>query len=263
MRITTWNANSVRLRESALRRIVAEIDPDVLCLQETKVEDGKFPLDLVRELGFPHVHIHGQKGYHGVAVLSKLPLDGCGTHKWCGIDDSRHAVCTLEGGIELHNLYIPAGGDIPDPEQNPKFRHKLAMLEELSAWFEGHRDDARRAILLGDLNIAPLETDVWSHKQLLSVVSHTPIEIEKLARLQASAGWVDAVRTIIPPEEKLFSWWSYRNRDWSASNRGRRLDHIWLTPALAPTLRTAHVRREARGWEAPSDHVPVTVELEV
>lgn len=263
MRITTWNANSVRLRESALRRIVAEIDPDVLCLQETKVEDGKFPLDLVRTLGFPHVHIHGQKGYHGVAVLSRLPLDGCGTHKWCGIDDSRHAVCTLEGGIELHNLYIPAGGDVPDVELNPKFRHKLAMLEELSAWFEGHRDDARRAILLGDLNIAPLETDVWSHKQLLSVVSHTPIEVEKLARLQASAGWVDAVRTIIPPEEKLFSWWSYRNRDWSASDRGRRLDHIWLTPALAPALRTAHIRREARGWEAPSDHVPVTVELEV
>lgn len=263
MRITTWNANSVRLRESALRRIVAEIDPDVLCLQETKVEDGKFPLDLVRTLGFPHVHIHGQKGYHGVAVLSKLPLDGCGTHKWCGIDDSRHAVCTLPGGIELHNLYIPAGGDVPDAEFNPKFRHKLAMLDELSAWFEGHRDDARRAILLGDLNIAPLETDVWSHKQLLSVVSHTPIEVEKLARLQASAGWVDAVRAIIPPEEKLFSWWSYRNRDWSASDRGRRLDHIWLTPALAPALRTAHIRREARGWEAPSDHVPVTVELEV
>ena len=263
MRITTWNANSVRLRESALRRIVAEIDPDVLCLQETKVEDGKFPLDLVRELGFPHSHIHGQKGYHGVAVLSKLPLDGCGTHKWCGIDDSRHAVCTLPGGIELHNLYIPAGGDIPDPELNPKFRHKLAMLDELADWFADHRDDSRRAILLGDLNIAPLETDVWSHRQLLSVVSHTPVEVEKLGRLQASAGWVDAVRAVIPPEQKLFSWWSYRNRDWSASDRGRRLDHIWLTPALAPTLRHAHVRREARGWEAPSDHVPVTVELAV
>ena len=89
MRITTWNANSVRLRESALRRIVAEIDPDVLCLQETKVEDGKFPLELVRDMGFAHSHIHGQKGYHGVAVLSKLPLDACHSHKWCGIDDSR------------------------------------------------------------------------------------------------------------------------------------------------------------------------------
>jgi exodeoxyribonuclease-3 len=263
MRITTWNANSVRLRESALRRIVAEIDPDVLCLQETKVEDGKFPLELMQDLGFPHCHIHGQKGYHGVAVLSKLPLDACHSHKWCGIDDSRHAVCTLPGGIELHNLYIPAGGDIPDVEQNPKFRHKLAMLDELSEWFVTNHYESRRAILLGDLNIAPLETDVWSHKQLLSVVSHTPVEVEKLGRLQASAGWVDAVRAVIPPEEKLFSWWSYRNRDWNASDRGRRLDHIWLTPALAPKLRHADVRREARGWEMPSDHVPVTVELAV
>jgi exodeoxyribonuclease-3 len=137
------------------------------------------------------------------------------------------------------------------------------MLDELSAWFAAKRDDARRAMLLGDLNIAPLETDVWSHKQLLSVVSHTPIEVEKLDQLQASHGWVDAVRRIIPPEQKLFTWWSYRNRDWNASDRGRRLDHIWLTPALAPALRGAHVHREARGWEQPSDHVPVTVELEV
>lgn len=263
LKITTWNANSVRLREAPLRRIVAEIDPDVLCLQETKVEDGKFPHELVAGLGFEHRFIHGQKGYHGVAVLAKVPLAGCRTHKWCGNDDSRHAVCALPGGIELHNLYIPAGGDVPDPDENPKFRHKLEMLDELSAWFETERDDARRAVLLGDLNIAPLETDVWSHKQLLSVVSHTPVEVAKLDRLQASHGWVDAVRQIIPPEQKLFTWWSYRNRDWNASDRGRRLDHIWLTPALAPALRDAQVRREARGWEQPSDHVPVTVELKI
>lgn len=261
--ITTWNANSVRLREAPLRRIVAEIDPDVLCLQETKVADDKFPHELVTDLGFEHRFVHGQKGYHGVAVLSKLPLANCRTHKWCGIEDSRHAVCELPGRIELHNLYVPAGGDVPDPEENPKFRHKLEMLDELGDWFAAERDDGKRAVLLGDLNIAPLETDVWSHKQLLSVVSHTPVEVEKLGRLQASHGWVDAVRTIIPPEQKLFTWWSYRNRDWNASDRGRRLDHIWLTPALAPALRDAAVMREARGWEQPSDHVPVTVELEV
>jgi exodeoxyribonuclease III len=263
LKITTWNANSVRLREAPLRRIVAEIDPDVLCLQEIKVEDSKFPHDLVAGLGFEHRLVHGQKGYHGVAVFAKMPLGELTTHKWCGIDESRHAVCSLPGGIVLHNLYIPAGGDIPDPEANPKFRQKLQMLDELTAWFETHRDNERRAILLGDLNIAPLENDVWSHKQLLSVVSHTPIEVEKLGRLQASHDWVDAVRQIIPPDQKLYSWWSYRNRDWNASDRGRRLDHIWLTPALAPALRDATVKREARGWEQPSDHVPVTVELEV
>ncbi|MDF1585612.1 exodeoxyribonuclease III [Marinimicrococcus flavescens] len=263
MRITTWNANSVRLRETALRRIALEIRPDVLCLQETKVEDGKFPREMAEALGYHHLHIHGQKAYHGVAILSKLPLEDCHSHKWCGIEDSRHAVCTLPGGIEIHDLYIPAGGDIPDPEVNPKFRHKLAMVADLTDYFAARRGDGAKVVLVGDLNIAPLETDVWSHRQLLKVVSHTPVETEALNRLQASYGFLDAVRAVIPPEQKLFTWWSYRNRDWAASDRGRRLDHVWLSPALAPALRGAEVCREARGWDMPSDHVPVTVELEV
>lgn len=263
LRITTWNANSVRLRETALRRIVAEINPDVLCLQEIKVEDDKFPAALCRSLGFEHLHVHGQKAYHGVAVLSRLPLTACHTRKWCDNADCRHAICTLPGDIELHNFYIPAGGDIPDPQVNPKFKHKLDMLRDLTAYFGGRRGDGARMVILGDLNIAPLENDVWSHKQLLDVVSHTPVETEGLNRLQAAYGFVDAVRTVFPPMRKLYTWWSYRNRDWAASDRGRRLDHIWLSPALAPHLVTAEVRREARGWENPSDHVPVTVELAV
>ena len=101
LRITTWNANSIRLREGALRRIVAEIRPDVLCLQEIKVENERFPAELCRDLGFDHLHVHGQKAYHGVAVLSKLPLDQCHSRHWCGIEHSRHAICTLPGGIEL------------------------------------------------------------------------------------------------------------------------------------------------------------------
>lgn len=262
LRITTWNANSIRLRESPLRRIVAEIRPDVLCLQEIKVEDDKFPYELCRDLGFPHIHVSGQKSYHGVAILSKLPLQDCHARKWCGNGDCRHAIATLPGGIELHNFYIPAGGDIPDPEANPKFRHKLDMLGELTDYFGERKGDGAKVVILGDLNIAPLETDVWSHRQLLDVVSHTPVETEGLNRLQAAYGFVDAVRTVIPPSQKLFTWWSYRNRDWAASDRGRRLDHIWLSPALAPSLVGAEVRREARGWESPSDHVPVTVEIE-
>ncbi len=118
-------------------------------------------------------------------------------------------------------------------------------------------------VLVGDLNIAPLETDVWSHRQLLDVVSHTPVETEGLIRLQQAYGFVDAVRAIVPPSEQLYTWWSYRARDWEASDRGRRLDHVWLSPALAPGLVAAEVRRDARGWPGPSDHVPVTVELEV
>lgn len=261
LRITTWNANSIRLREAPLRRIAAEIRPDVLCLQEIKVEDDKFPFELCRELGFEHLHVHGQKAYHGVAILAKVPLVEPRSCKWCDNQDSRHAIAILPGGIELHNFYIPAGGDLPDPELNPKFKHKLAMLRELTGHFADRRGEGARVVVVGDLNVAPLETDVWSHKQLLNVVSHTPVETKALNAWQAAYGFVDAVRAVVPPAEKLFTWWSYRAHDWSASDRGRRLDHAWLSPALAPALVTAEVRREARGWENPSDHVPVTVEL--
>ncbi len=263
LRITTWNANSIRKREKALRRIVREIAPDVLCLQETKVEDSQFPHALAAELGFPYRWVHGQKAYHGVAILSKLPLEEPRALKWCGVEDCRHAVCRLPGGIELHDLYVPAGGDVPDPEVNPKFAHKLAMLRELRSYFADRRGDGAKLVLVGDLNIAPLENDVWNHKALLEVVSHTPVETEALLALQRAYGFIDAVRTVIPPERKLYTWWSYRARDWAASDRGRRLDHIWLSPALAQALRGAEVRREARGWEEPSDHVPVTVDLEL
>ena len=261
LRITTWNVNSVRLRIEGVARLVREVDPDVLCLQEIKVKNDLFPVLELRALGFDHHVLHGQAGYHGVAIFSKLPLADAKPLDWCGKDDCRHLFARLPGGIELHNLYVPAGGDVPDPELNPKFRHKLEMIEALTDWFARDRCPERHAVLLGDLNVAPLETDVWSHRQLLKVVSHTPVEVAALGRLRAAHGWVDAVRRFIPPEERLYTWWSYRALDWQASDRGRRLDHVWVTPALADGLRTASVLRAARGWPMPSDHVPVTVDL--
>jgi exodeoxyribonuclease III len=188
LRITTFNVNSIRLRLELLARVVAALRPDVLCLQEIKIEDRRFPAEAMRELGFSHLHVHGQKAYHGVAVLSRLPLEEPRSHHWCGIDHARHAAVELPGGIELHNLYVPAGGDVPDRERNPKFGHKLDMLAELAAWFGGQRRPNGKAILLGDLNIAPLETDVWSHKQLLDVVSHTPVEVEAALQLVVLPG---------------------------------------------------------------------------
>jgi exodeoxyribonuclease-3 len=261
MRITTWNINSVRLRFDLLRRVVDELAPDVICLQETKVDDALFPTDAAKALGYPHVLAHGQRNYNGVAILSKLAVDGHETRAWCGYDHCRHQLTRLDGGIELHNLYVPSGGDVPDRDVNPKFAHKLDFLAELAAYWRAEGAQERAMIVVGDLNIAPLETDVWSHKRMLDVVSHTPVEVEALGVLQASAGFTDAVRAIIPAHEKLYSWWSYRARDWAASDRGRRLDHVWVTPPLAATVRDARVLRAARGWEKPSDHVPVTVHL--
>jgi exodeoxyribonuclease III len=259
--LATWNINSVRLRLDNVRRFIAEQQPDVLCLQETKAHDDVFPREAFSELGYTHQLVHGMKGYNGVAVLSRVPLAETATQSWCARRDCRHGIVYLEGGIELHNLYIPAGGDIPDPEQNPKFAHKLQFLDEITAWFESERGAEQPMIIVGDLNIAPLETDVWSHKQLLTVVSHTPVEVAKLNRLQSSVKFIDAVRRFIPPEERLYSWWSYRARDWSLSDRGRRLDHIWVTPPLQGALAHAEVHRDTRFWHKASDHVPVMVRL--
>lgn len=260
MRITTYNVNSVRLRGELIRKISDELNPDILCLQEIKVETGKFPHDLIDEVAYPHRYIHGQKAYHGVAILSKMELADPKHRFACGNEEHRHLMATLPSGVELHNLYIPAGGDIPDVKKNPKFGQKLAMLDELAAWFQ---QSQRPQILVGDFNIAPLENDVWSHKQLLKVVSHTPVEVAKLDAWQSARGYVDGVRKFIPVEDKLFSWWSYRARDWNASDRGRRLDHIWVTPDLEDRLTAASIQREARGWPQPSDHVPVTVDIDL
>lgn len=261
MRVTTWNINSVRIRLDQVKKLVEELDPDVLCLQETKVPDELFPHKAFEALGYKHRNVHGMKGYNGVAILSRVPFAGTATKGWCGKEDCRHAYVTLKGGVELHNIYIPAGGDIPDPKANDKFAHKLKFVDEIGRWFGKERTRKDKLIAVGDFNIAPLETDVWSHKQLLDVVSHTPIEVEKLGRMQQSVEWVDAVRHFVPPEQKLYTWWSYRNRDWKVSDRGRRLDHVWTTPVLESKLKSARVLRDARDWEGTSDHVPVTVEF--
>jgi exodeoxyribonuclease III len=260
--VTTWNINSVRLRLDNIRRLVADQEPDVLCLQETKVVDELFPLEAFEEMGYRHNLVRGMKSYNGVAILSRRAIAHGEYVGWCGKSDCRHAVATVDG-IEIHNFYVPAGGDIPDPEVNEKFAHKLAFLDEMAEWLEEERDSRRPMILVGDLNVAPLEHDVWSHKQLLKIVSHTPVEVEKLGRVQRSAKWVDAVRYFVPQDQKLYSWWSYRARDWQASDRGRRLDHIWVTPPLEKSLKRHDIARAARGWPVASDHVPVSVTLAI
>ena len=259
MRLVTWNINSARLRLPLIQKLIGELEPDVICLQEIKGETAVFPGAPLCELGYEHQHVRGMKGYNGVAILSRLPFKPLEFANWCGKDDARHIAVELKGGVELHNFYVPAGGDIPDPAANDKFAHKLAFMDEMAAWSKKGR--TRPRILVGDLNIAPLPDDVWSHKQLLGIVSHTPIEVEKMERLMATADWVDSARVITPVPEKLYSWWSYRAADWEKSNKGRRLDHIWLTPDVAKGLKAGETFKAARGWTQASDHAPVWADL--
>ncbi len=266
--ICTWNINSIRIRLDLLRMVVETLKPDVLCLQETKCQDDKFPLKAVRELGFEHIALNGQKGWHGVATLSKHPFTQTTRGDFCTKGEARHVGVTLgtaaglDKPVTIHNFYVPAGGDEPDVVINPKFAHKLAFLDQMTSSSMLLADAAAQdhySVVVGDLNIAPLETDVWSHRQLLNVVSHTPVEVEKFTTLQNAGGWVDTMRRFVPPQDKLFTWWSYRSRDFRASDRGRRLDHVWANPALAPHASAMAVLQDARGWEKPSDHVPVAI----
>ena len=267
--ITTWNINSVRLRIDAVARFLKAHRPDVLCLQETKCPDDKFPRKRFRRLGYEHVALNGQKGYHGVVVISRLPFESFSIKAFCGKSDCRHISAVfgeragLRDPITLHNFYVPAGGDLPDPAVNPKFAHKLTFLDEMCSARELHCNGEDRKILLGDLNVAPLEHDVWSHRQMLKVVSHTPIECEKLLAAQNAGGWVDAMRMLVPEPAKLYTWWSYRSPDWEAADKGRRLDHVWVAPALAHRVAGLHILKRSRGWSRPSDHVPVTTVLEL
>ena len=261
MRIVTWNVNSVRLRLPLVIRLLEELSPDVVCLQETKCPDDRFPHSEIVDAGYPHVVARGMKGYNGVAIISRRPFSSVTTLDWVGRDDSRHLSVLLEGGIELHTFYVPSGGNTPDPAVNDKFDHKLRFLDEMAGWFRANRPDGRNLVMTGDLNIAPLEHDVWSHRHMLKIVSHTPAETERLAKVRSSLHWIDTTRHVIPEPERVYSWWSYRARDWSASDRGLRLDHIWVTPDLEPRISGGFVHRAARGWERPSDHAPVVTDL--
>ncbi len=258
--IATWNINSVRLRIALVERFLMEQRPDVLCLQETKCRDAEFPVAAFRRAGYDFLAINGQKGYHGVAIASRLPFARTERRGFCGMNDARHLAVTVAAGgrrVDLHNLYVPAGGDEPDPAVNPKFAHKLAFLDEMAMWISEDGVARADAVLVGDLNVSPLEHDVWSHRQLLNTVCHTPVEVERFGRVQAAGAWVDVMRRHIPAARKCYTWWSYRAADWAKADRGRRLDHIWASPSLDPTFSGLTIFKDVRGWERPSDHVPV------
>ena len=261
MRIASWNINSVRLRLSQVLRFIKEQNIDVMCLQETKTPDEYFPCEDFKSIGFTNQFYRGEKSYNGVAILSKLEFTDCKYVNWCNKNDTRHISIKINKNVELHNFYVPAGGDEPDILTNPKFEHKISFLKDMHKYFLNNTKTNK--ILVGDLNIAPLEHDVWSHKQLLDVVSHTPIETETLLEIIDSCEWIDVMREFISHDKKLYSWWSYRNRNWEISNRGRRLDHVWVSKKLFPQVKSGVIYKDTRSWERPSDHVPIVIEIDI
>ena len=267
LRIATWNINSVRLRLALVERLLAEQAPDVLCLQEIKCASELFPAQALAALGYTHAVIHGQPGYHGVATVSKLPLEEIERRDFNDTGEARHVSVRLKTGrkasnsLVIDNFYVPSGGDEPDPATNPKFKQKLDFLKAMATWRPAGEGLARVAV--GDLNVAPGEHDVWSHKKMLGVVSHTPVEVEHFNRAMAGGGWVDVMRRFTPDSEKLYTWWSYRAKDWRVTNRGRRLDHVWSTGTVAPKAVAVRIIDAARGWPQPSDHVPVIADFDM
>ena len=252
--LATWNINSVRLREGLVERLLREEAPDVLCLQECKSPVEKIPTEGFAALGYRHMVANGQKGYNGVMILSRLPLEDAGRHDFAQLGHARHVAARLENGVIIHNHYVPAGGDVPDRTANPKFGQKLDYLADMRDDFRANRP--KKSILVGDLNIAPLEDDVWDHRKLLKIVSHTPVEVNHLHEVQQAGLWHDVTRADLP-EGKLYSWWSYRAREWDTADKGRRLDHIWASDDIRNAAHSSRILRAVRGWEKPSDHAPV------
>lgn len=263
--IASWNINSVRLRIDLVGRFVDAHGPDILCLQEIKCETAQFPSQALADMGLPHQVVRGQKGWHGVAIASRVPIEEIEPPDLCRHGEARACAARVGGGggIDIHNLYVPAGGDVPDRAVNPKFDHKLDFLARMDALYAG--TDTARLVVAGDLNVAPGEHDVWSHRELLDVVSHTPLETDALDALRRRGRLADLARVAVPADRKLYSWWSYRSADWTRNDRGRRLDHIWAGEGLVRGFDPAGfgIVREARGWDRPSDHVPVMARLQL
>ena len=269
MKIISWNINSLRLRIDLLEKLIAESHADIICLQETKVDNSQFPVKQIKDLGFDYIAFDGQKSYNGVAIIAKIPLLNIENIDIGNYNQARHLKVDFnfknknqEELITLHNFYIPAGGDIPDPIINNKFAHKLNFIDWMIEFFKQQKLSNKKIIILGDFNIAPLEHDVWSHKQLLNIVSHTKIEIDKLKNLRETLNFIDTHRHFVNEKEKLYSWWSYRGLEPIKSNRGRRLDHIWCSPNLKNNIKDFQFFQNYRTLKSPSDHIPIATIFE-
>jgi exodeoxyribonuclease III len=255
LKIATFNVNGIGSRLPALLRWLAETKPDVVCLQELKAPQEKFPQAPIGEAGYGAVW-HGQKSWNGVAILARgcdpverrraLPGDPEDVH-------SRYLEAEIRG-VLVGCLYLPNG----NPAPGPKFDYKLRWFQRLSEHAQALLATGAPVVLAGDYNVIPTEIDVYKPENWVKDALFLPETRQAYARLLAQ-GWTDSVRKL-HPEERIYTFWDYFRNNF-ARNAGLRIDHLLASPALAPRLTAAGVDREVRGWEKASDHAPTWVEI--
>jgi len=255
--VATWNVNSIRSRLHALLPWLEKVGPDVVCLQETKVQDHEFPVSTINEAGY-HVAFRGEKSYNGVAILSKTPIENVryGFDDGGPADEARLIVGEVNG-IPIVNTYVPQGR-APD---HPMFAYKLEWLARLRALFEAHFLPDEPLIWMGDLNVAPEPIDVWDPKRLLGHVCFNPQVTQALEEVKAW-GLVDLFRKHVPDPGE-YTYYDYRTKDGVANGRGWRVDHILASRPLAARSTNACIDLEPRQAEKPSDHAPLVVKFKI
>jgi exodeoxyribonuclease-3 len=255
MKIATYNVNGINGRLPLLLRWLAESAPDVVCLQELKAPQEKFPLEAIRQAGYGAIW-HGQKSWNGVAILLRgaEPVETRRGLPGDPEDVQSRFIEAAVGDIVLACLYLPNG----NPAPGPKFEYKLRWFERLTVYAKEVMASGKPAVLAGDFNVMPTEFDVYKPERFVDDALFRPETRAAFGRLMAQ-GWTDALRTL-HPNERIYTFWDYFRNAWQR-DAGLRIDHFLLSPAAASRLQAAQVDRYARGWEKTSDHAPVWIEL--
>lgn len=258
MKISTWNINGVRARIGNLLHWLRESGPDIVCLQEIKSVDEQFPRAEIEALGY-NVETHGQKGFNGVALLSKLPFDEV-NRGLIGDDTDEQArfiegvFSTSKGALRVVSLYLPNG----NPVGTEKFPYKLSWMARLERWAEARLELEEPIVLAGDYNVIPEPIDARRPEDWVDDALFQP-ETRRAFRRLHNLGFTEAVRSVTDASD-TYTFWDYQAGAWQKNN-GIRIDHVMLSPEAANHLSSASIEKHVRAWEKPSDHVPVTVEL--
>jgi exodeoxyribonuclease III len=259
MKIATWNVNSVKAHLEAVTTWLKEATPDVVCLQEIKCEDHAFPAQVFEDLGYSCA-IHGQKTYNGVAILSKLPMEDV-TRRLPGDDSDEQArfitALVNDNGLMVRVccLYLPNG----NPAPGPKYDYKLAWMKRLLSFVEATLPEEIPLVLAGDYNVIPDAKDARHPQNWTTDALFLP-QTRAAYHTIVNLGLTEAFRSLNPLAEGDFSFWDYQAGAWPKNN-GIRIDHLLLSPQAADHLKSAQIHKHTRGWDKPSDHVPVMIEL--